>query len=220
MSLENNISQLLKQEIGVTGHLLADSCYGQLSTFLHELVCWNSKMNLTAITSADDMVQKHIVDSLMLASELPDNIDLLDIGSGAGVPAIPVKIICPTVNVTSVDSVARKVYFQNHVIRKLHLKGIKAVHSRVESLCNSYKNFHIITSRAFSSMTHLVACAAPLLAADGRIIAMKGVAARDEIRACSSDLGAKGFSVSILKEYSLGNNKGQRFLLEIVKREA
>lgn len=219
MNFEDTIIPLLKQEIGVTGHVLNDSCYGQLSIFLDELACWNAKMNLTAITSADDMVQKHIIDSLMLALELPDNSDLLDIGSGAGVPAIPVKIICPTINVTSVDSVARKIYFQNHVIRKLHLKGIKAVNCRVESLCDGHHKFNHITSRAFSSLAHLVTCAAPLLAVDGRIIAMKGAAAKDEISACSADLNGRGFFVSILKDYSLGNNKGKRYLLEIVKRE-
>jgi 16S rRNA (guanine527-N7)-methyltransferase len=100
--------------------------------YLRELLKWNEKMNLTAIRSEKGIILKHFLDSLSVFPHLPKISSLLDIGSGAGFPGIPLKMIQPPLEITLIDSVRKKVDFQNHVIRTLGLKGIEAIHGRVQ----------------------------------------------------------------------------------------
>ncbi len=140
-----------------------------------ELKKWNSKVNLTAITKDNEIAIKHFVDSLALAPYITADDRLLDIGSGAGLPVIPLKIIRPDIPMVSVDAVAKKIHFQRHVIRILNLKNIEAIHARIEDLHKTHRgSFSVITSRAFTRLDRFVSLAAPLLAENGMLIAMKG----------------------------------------------
>lgn len=186
-----------------------------------ELLKWNSKVNLTAITKDAEIAIKHFIDSLSLAPHISEGVRLLDIGSGAGLPIIPLKIINPEIPMVSVDAVAKKIHFQRHVIRTLNLKNIEAVHARIEDLHSSYRNsFSVITSRAFTRLDRFVALAAPLLAEGGMLIAMKGEQADDEIAASDELVHAGGFVVVSVQRYSLPQNMGKRVLTFIKQREA
>jgi 16S rRNA (guanine527-N7)-methyltransferase len=139
-----------------------------------ELLRWNSRRNLTAIIDRDEVLEKHIADSLTLLPFARQAAHLLDIGSGAGFPCIPLKIVCPELKVVSVDAVGKKVDFQRHVVRTLGLTGFTALHERAEKLTNYLAAFDLITARALCPLADLAELAGPLLAPGGRLVAMKG----------------------------------------------
>lgn len=186
-----------------------------------ELKKWNNKVNLTAIIKDKEIAIKHFVDSLSLAPFLTASDRLLDIGSGAGLPVIPLKIIRPEIQMVSVDAVAKKIHFQRHIIRLLNLQNIEAVHARIEDLHKTHlHSFSVITSRAFTRLDRFVSLAAPLLAEGGVLIAMKGDQAEDEITASGELVHAGGFTVTSIHRYSLPQNMGERVLTFIKQSKA
>lgn len=189
--------------------------------FTDELNKWNSRLNLTAITSDEEIAIKHFADSLHLAQFVSDEDDLLDMGSGAGLPIIPLKIVRPDTIMLSVDAVAKKVNFQRHVIRVLGLKRIKVLHARVEDLHVEYANkFSIITSRAFARLDNFISSATPLLAKGGQLIAMKGDDVEGEIASSSDTLKKLGCAITAIHYYDLPCNMGKRSLVVIIPRKA
>ena len=181
--------------------------------YADELKKWNRKVNLTAITKDREIAIKHFVDSLHLAMYLSASDRLLDIGSGAGLPVIPLKIIRPDIFMVSVDAVAKKIHFQRHIIRLLDLKKIEVLHSRVEELHKTdHRSFSVITSRVFTRLDRFVSLAAPLLAEDGVLIAMKGEQVAGEMSESDAHLQASGFTIVSIKRYTLPENMGERVL--------
>jgi 16S rRNA (guanine527-N7)-methyltransferase len=154
--------------------------------FLKELLKWNQKINLTAIRTEKGIIVKHFLDSLSICPHLPKSASILDIGSGAGFPGIPVKIVDPAFEVTLIDSVRKKVDFQRHIIRRLGLSGIEAIHSRVEHaeiLQKLESRFDCVLSRAFSDLQTFLLLSDPFLRKGGIALAMKGEVKEGEIQA-------------------------------------
>ncbi|OGU23675.1 MAG: 16S rRNA (guanine(527)-N(7))-methyltransferase RsmG [Geobacteraceae bacterium GWF2_54_21] len=210
-------TELLVHEAVKMGLILSDENLMAFNIFATELIKWNNKVNLTSITDEKEIAIKHFIDCLHLAPHVLNQDIMLDIGSGGGLPVIPLKIVRPETTMVSVDAVGKKINFQRHVIRLLGLKNIEALHSRIEDLAKSHAGkFSLITSRAFTRLDHFVSLASPLLAADGRIIAMKGLGADDEITESSDVLRSLGFSITSQQTYSLPNNMGTRVLLTIM----
>jgi 16S rRNA (guanine527-N7)-methyltransferase len=153
--------------------------------FLKELLKWNQKINLTAIRSEKGIVLKHFLDSLTAYSHLSKPSSLLDIGSGAGFPGIPLKMVEPSLEITLIDSVRKKVDFQKHIIRTLGLKGIEAIHGRVQDkeIIQSFgERFDTVISRAFSDLQTLLILSFPFLKKGGVVLAMKGERKGEEIQ--------------------------------------
>jgi 16S rRNA (guanine527-N7)-methyltransferase len=130
MELENR--HLLVEGAEVFGIRLNETQVAAFDLFLRELLKWNQKINLTAIRSGKGIVLKHFLDSLSAFPYLSRTVSLLDIGSGAGFPGIPLKIVHPSLEVTLIDSVRKKIDFQRHVIRMLGLKGTESIHGRIQ----------------------------------------------------------------------------------------
>lgn len=147
---------------------------GQFSTHAGELIKWNSKTNLTAITDPLEVAVKHFLDSLAPARIIPAGSSMLDIGSGGGFPGIPLKVVLPSVSVSLVDSSRKKISFLKHVIRTLGLESINACQARVENLSENRERFDVVICRAFSSLDKFVELALPVLAENGIMIALKG----------------------------------------------
>lgn len=209
-------SVVLKDCAREVGIILSAENINSFKLFSAELKKWNSKLNLTAITEETEITIKHFIDSLQIAPYVFDEDRLLDLGSGAGFPSIPLKIVRPETFVLSVDAVAKKVNFQRHIIRTLRLKGIESLHARAESLHEFYANkFSLITSRAFTRLDRFVSLASPLLAEGGRIIAMKGDDAEDEIGGINETLKALGFAVAEIHRYTLPSGMGDHALVVI-----
>ena len=207
------IAEILAEECVALGVALSDENILSFTVFAEELKKWNRTVNLTAITRDKEIAVKHFIDSLHLAAHVSEHDRLLDMGSGAGFPVIPLKIVRAATPMVSVDAVAKKINFQRHIIRTLKLHGIEAVHARIEDLHATYAHtFTLITSRAFTRIDHFVSLASPLLSRNGRLIAMKGAGVDEEIDASSDVLSALGFSVTAQYRYSLPYNMGERTL--------
>lgn len=207
------MAEILKRE-APPGLNLSDENINSFELFARELVHWNSKINLTSITAEDEIAIKHFIDCLYLAPHVLDQDLVLDIGSGGGLPVIPLKIVKPETTMLSVDAVAKKINFQKHIIRLLGLQKIEAVHARIEDLHKTAANkFSLITSRAFTRLDNFVSLAAPLLAENGRLIAMKGSAGDDEIAVSDSVLNKLGFTITAQYPYQLPGNRGARLLV-------
>jgi len=140
----------------------------------------------------------------------------MDIGSGAGIPALPLKIVKPETKIVSVDAVGKKIMFQRHIARLLGLEGFEALHARVETLHTTYAGFFdVISSRAFSKLDTFVTLAAPMIKSGGRMIAMKGPDVQSEIEEAKGDLYSLGFEINSVQNYTLPMNKGSRCLVTI-----
>jgi len=207
-------SSLLQQGAAAIGITITPEQLAAFDLFAADLVAWNRRINLTAITRPDEIIIKHFFDSLTLAPLLSGTESLLDVGSGAGFPAIPLKIVLPALSVVTVDAVQKKIHFQRHIIRALALTGITALHCRVETLATIQPgSFAVVTSRAFTSLVEFAELALPLLAPAGRIIAMKGPEGDAEAAAAADRLEQLGLVVAEIRHCTLPGGVGDRSLI-------
>jgi 16S rRNA (guanine527-N7)-methyltransferase len=148
-----------------------------MSVHAGEMLQWNRISNLTAITDPMEVAIKHHVDSLALVNMIPAGARVLDAGAGGGLPGLPLKIVRPDLSLTLVDSVRKKISFLNYTIGKLNLRGIHAVHGRLEDLAANptYRGtFDLVVCRAFSALEDFATLTLPFLVPGGRLLAMKG----------------------------------------------
>jgi 16S rRNA (guanine527-N7)-methyltransferase len=174
MNSESRLKGLLEgMQLFVDAELLPS-----LVWYLQEMLRWNHRINLTAIVDPEEALEKHLADSLTVLPLLQGHETLLDMGSGAGLPGIPLKLARPGLDVLSLDSVHKKIIFQQHVARSLALSGFRALAGRMETLLSRlphYRHhFEVVTARALSDLPRLMALATPFLAPGGRLVAMKG----------------------------------------------
>lgn len=173
----------LQQALSELKLQLSDEQQLQLLYYLQQLLFWNKAYNLTAIKDDQQALIKHIFDSLSIVPFLPAG-DLLDIGTGAGLPAVIVAICQPQRAVTALDSNQKKIRFIKQVASELGLKNLTPVASRIETHAGTYQ---VITSRAFASLVDFVTHSQSKLADNGIICAMKGVEPVDEIQALQNE---------------------------------
>lgn len=142
------------------------------------LLDWNRRVNLTRITDPKAVAIRHFIDSLAPSDWIPSDVSILDIGSGGGFPGIPLKVACPTLSVTLIDGVRKKVNFLKTAIRTLKLEGIGAHHFRAEEMIMADAShahaYEVIVCRALTALDRFVDLALPLLSGGGTMIAMKG----------------------------------------------
>jgi 16S rRNA (guanine527-N7)-methyltransferase len=178
----------------------------QFAVHAVELVRWNQKINITAITDPFEVAVKHFLDSLPAARFLPPDANLLDIGSGGGFPGLPLKVILPSLSITLIDASRKKVNFLKHVVRTLKLENVEALHIRAEDLANDplYRNrFDVIVSRAVSSLKLFRRLAWPLLTHEGVVVALKGDIANDELTELQGRGGGGGEPVeAVARQFS------------------
>ena len=196
----------------------------QFALHAGELAKWTRITNLTSITDPREVAVKHFLDSIVPFPLIPPGARMLDIGSGGGFPGIPLKILIPSLSVTLIDAVRKKVSFMNHVIGLLHLTGIKARHLRVEEF-KQEPRFDVVVSRALFSLAELVSLAVPVLKDGGLIVGFKGrpAGAEKEYERWRSDRnrpGAEGSDARLavdIRPYTLPFAGAQRTLF-IIRR--
>ena len=170
------------KELGLVNAASASDVLEKLLRYAELLQKWNRVYNLTAIRSANEVVTHHLLDSAavvpLFQKRMPQARRVLDVGSGGGLPAVPLALLRPDLQVEAIDAVGKKVAFINQVAIDLGLKNLCARHSRVEKLSGSYD---VIISRAFASLADFTSLTAHLLASNGRWFAMKGSVPDNEI---------------------------------------
>ena len=192
--MESENRELLMEGAKTFGVTLEPGTVALFDRYLTELLKWNQKINLTAIRTEKEIVLKHFIDSLSVYPYLEVPSSLVDLGSGAGFPGIPLKIVEPAFDVTLVDSVLKKVDFQRHVIRTLGLKGIEAIHSRVQEKGSPGKmagRCDAVISRAFSDLSAFLRLAYSFLRKGGLAVAMKGEFDKREVDVTSESEGSR-----------------------------
>ncbi len=188
--------------------------------FLDELLRWNQRINLTSIKHRDDAIEKHLIDSLLLLPHLQQSKKIMDLGSGGGLPGIPLAIAVAALEVVSIDSVGKKINFQRHIKRFLSLDNLQVIQSRAEKLNRSLlepESFDLIVARAFTSLETILDYASPWLRPGGRVIAMKGSGGETELRVAESAMGRYGFTDSTVFSYQLPFSHAGRQLLILKK---
>ena len=177
---ESSLNNLLADGLMSMDLTVTDWQQQQLLQYILLLNKWNKTYNLTAVREPERMIGMHILDSLAVLPHLGAGVNLLDVGSGGGLPGIPVAIMRPDINVTMLDSLQKKTVFIQQAISVLLLKNANVVCERVESF-QYIKKFDMVISRAFSELSDFANGAAHLVADGGRMMAMKGVLRQDEI---------------------------------------
>lgn len=186
--------------------------------YMAELIRWNRSINLTAITTEEQIVIKHFIDSLSCVSLLGVGEQVVDIGSGAGLPGLALAIARSDLRITSVDAVDKKVRFQRHVCRHLALEQVEVLHQRVEAVAvERAGRYDLAISRAFRDVERFVALCSGLVRPGGRLVAM--AAGRDEELAEAVRKSCERYAVSHQQTiaYALPRGMGQRRLVVLQK---
>lgn len=207
---ESNLSSLLDAGLSAMNLPLAGAAREKLLAYLALLAKWNKVYNLTAIREPARMVGAHLLDSLTIVPHLAAKGSLLDIGTGGGLPGIPVALALPELRVTLLDSVQKKTSFVRQAIGELGLDNAEVVCERIEKYrpADFAGGFGTIVSRAYAELADFVVGAAPLLAEGGRMLAMKGVYPHEEIARLP-----QGFAVNEVVELSVPQVEGRRHLV-------
>ena len=192
----------------------------QFEKYKDLLLEWNEKINLTAITDEDDIILKHFIDSMTILKHIDNNSSIVDVGTGAGFPGVPVKIANPSLNVTLVDSLNKRLLFLGDVINQLNLKQIKTVHSRAEEFGQNKlyrEKFDVATSRAVANLSVLVEYLLPLVKIGGKCICMKGSEIEEELKNSKEAIKILGGQIETVEEFTLPERDIKRSIIIIKK---
>ena len=204
---------------------ISDQQLQSFETYHTLLAQWNSFMNLTAITEKGEVILKHFVDSLALLHYMDlskQESTLIDVGTGAGFPGIPLKIAVPSLRVTLVDSQQKRIRFLNTVIDELKLTGICTIHSRAEDLGHDEafrEKFDLCTPRALANLTVLSEYCLPFVKKGGYFIPYKSEKTESEIKDASYALQVLGGEVETVYSYQLPSSDMNRSLIMIRKKK-
>lgn len=207
---------LFNQNISITA-----DCAEKFLKYKELLIEWNKKINLTAITEDVDVIWKHFVDCAMITEVIRDeDKSLIDVGTGAGFPGLPIKLLCPNVEITLLDSLEKRIKYLNEVINTLELDKIKTIHMRAEDggrdktmrECYDYA-----TARAVATLPVLAEYCLPFVKVGGYFIAMKSGKVDEEIMNAKKALDTLGGKIEEVKNVEIDGLDAQRTLIVIKK---
>lgn len=192
----------------------------QFYKYMNLLLEWNEKINLTAITDPNEVILKHFIDSLTINKYIKENSTLADVGTGAGFPGIPLKILRPDLKITLVDSLNKRINFLNEVINKLNLVNIETVHSRIEDFGKDKKyreSFDFVTARAVANLAVLSEYLLPIAKVGGQCVCMKGSSVEEELSNGKNAIKVLGGKIKIIDEFVLPDSDMSRNVIIIDK---
>lgn len=194
----------------------------QFQKYYELLIEWNKVMNLTAITEYEEVVDKHFIDSLSIEKVVDLNIieKVIDVGTGAGFPGIPLKIVYPHLKITLLDSLNKRINFLNEVISKLKLENIEAIHGRAEDIAKDKKyreQYDISVSRAVANLSTLSEYSLPFVKVGGLFISYKAEKADEEIKKAEKAVSVLGGKIEKIIKFQLPETDIGRTLVKINK---
>ena len=201
---------------------LSDTQMEQYNRYFELLVEWNEKINLTAITEPKEVAIKHMIDSITAYDEnlFKDGTTVIDVGTGAGFPGLPLKIFCPEIKLTLMDSLNKRIKFLQTVVEELGLKDVECVHARAEEGARNKKyreSFDIAVSRAVARLPILCEYCLPFVKKGGHFIALKGMQYHDEAAEAAKAIKVMGGSKTEIRPVKLPELDDKRAVITITK---
>jgi 16S rRNA (guanine527-N7)-methyltransferase len=220
------MKDILKEEINKIGIQLDDEQMNQFLKYYDLLTEWNRFMNLTAITDYKEVIQKHFVDSLSIIKAidieyLQEDKHLIDIGTGAGFPGIPIKIVFPKLKITLLDSLNKRIKFLNEVIGGLKLKDIEAIHGRAEDYARHKKyreQYDVCVSRAVANLSTLSEYSLPFVKTGGYFTSYKAENIDEEIKNSKNAVTLLGGNIDKIVRFNLPDTDIKRAFI-IIRKE-
>lgn len=197
---------------------LDEKSLNQFETYMNLVIEWNDKINLTSITDREEFIIKHLYDSLTLLANLDikENCKVIDVGTGAGFPGIPLKIARPDIDLTLLDSLNKRVIFlQDHVLKSLNLSA-EVIHGRAEDYSKKAEyreKYDLSVSRAVSNLSSLSEYCMPFVKIGGVFASMKGPNAEGEVNSAENSIRILGGKLENIKKLSLPDNSGRSIVV-------
>ena len=188
--------------------------------YMNLLLEWNEKINLTAITQPEEVKLKHFVDSLTVLKYINDDDKVIDIGTGAGFPGIPLKIMNENTKITLLDSLNKRINFLNIVIETLNLRNIQAIHGRAEEIARNKlyrEKYDVAVSRAVANLSTLTEYMLPFVKVGGKCICMKGANVNEELERAQNAIKELGGEIERVDNFYLSDNDNERNIIIIRK---
>lgn len=204
--------ELLKQNFDVFGLTYTDEIGNRLDIYAEMLVEWNQKINLTAITDPDDIVIKHFIDSLLLlkALDLPKNASLIDVGTGAGFPSLPVCVVREDLRPTLLDSLNKRLIFLEELCKNIKVNA-QFLHARAEEAgqkAEFREKYDVATARAVAHLRELAEYCLPFVKVGGIFAALKGYEIEEELEEAKYAISQMGGKIEAVQKFKLpGDNK-------------
>ncbi len=208
-------NQAQKIDINLTNKQL-----NEFYTYMNLLIEWNKNINLTAITEPEEIIKKHFIDSLTISKNIQKDSSIIDVGTGAGFPGIPLKIVREDINVVLLDALNKRLNFLNEVIKENKLENIETVHFRAEEIGKNKKyreKYDIATSRAVAQLNILVEYLLPLVKIGGKCICMKGSNVEEELKNSKKAITLLGGEIEKIEEFILPDSDIKRNVIIIKK---
>jgi len=215
-----NNKQLLKDLSKQINIELTDEQINEFEQYQDLLLEWNEKINLTAITEENDIIIKHFVDSLTISKYFKDNDKIMDVGTGAGFPGIPLKIANKTLKVTLLDSLNKRIIYLNDVIKKLGLNDVETIHGRAEELSRNPKyreQYDAVTARAVANLKTLSEYCIPFVKVGGLFVCMKGSNIEEEMNNAKEHIKELGCKIEEIMEFDLPETDMKRNIIIMKK---
>ena len=214
--------QLMKEASWEVGLDLTEKQYNQFITYMKLLQEWNEKINLTAITEDEEVIKKHFIDCIKAfkSNAVKNAKTIIDVGTGAGFPGLPIAIMNPSINVTLLDSLNKRINFLNAVISTLELKNVVTIHSRAEDGARKSEfreKFDVATSRAVANMAVLSEFCLPYVKVNGYFVALKGPAIEEELKEGQKAISTLGGNLENIIEVNIEESDLKHNIVEVKK---
>lgn len=217
---EEEFNKKMKESLKELNIEISEKQLNQFYNYMNILIEWNKVMNLTNITEPEEIIQKHFVDSLTVLKSIKENDSIIDVGTGAGFPGIPIKIAFPETRITLLDSLNKRIKFLEEVINKLELKNIETIHGRAEEVAHNKKyreKYDIAIARAVAPLNVLSEYLLPFVKIGGYAICMKGTKGKEEAEEGKNAIKILGGEITNSREFNLPNTEMARVIIEIEK---